>query len=506
MFIFEMNSLLFWSAIMLTFAGFRLRQARRESNFRRFAFKNHCREAPRLTSKLPWGLDRLWHMLVLTSQKADIMETVMMPSFAEHGWTHSSTGLLGHEVIMTAEPENLRAIFSAQFQDFLTGDNRAGAFGYMVGRCIFTTDGPFWEHSRALFRPHFARGEINDLEATESAVQDLLYVLMAHRTHRKKGDDGTDKEPMGRWTSIVDMEELFLRFTLDTGTEFIFGANVKSQLAAMLGDGIDSGDTDVGVGLDDLTRVAADKAGGDMTFTQAFHVASMEVTKRARLQSLYWLVNSRKGRQAVRYLQRFIDHLVHEQLHRGGKELADAKKGKLTLLRATAQYTQDPIELRDQTLFMLTASRDTTAAMLSWMFLMLAKHPAVFAKLRDEILKQFGPHENPQQITFYRLKKCKYLQWTMFETLRMFPPGPLNSRVAARDTTLPVGGGPDGSSPIALRKGQAVVMCVYAMHRRPDLWGDDATEFRPERWDGRKSDWSFLPFSGGPRTCLGSEF
>lgn len=441
-------------------------------------------------------------MVRLTSQGLDVLEHVIMPSFRLHGWTFSSTGLFGEEAILTADPENFRAIFASKFKDFVTGDRRAGAFGYMVGKCIFTTDGAFWEHSRALFRPHFLTGQINDLEATERAIQDLLQALPVPCSV-----DGRS------WTREIDLMDLFHRFTLDTGTEFLFGANVKSQLAAIPG-------ALPNTAVDDVTRVAADNAGDDMNFTEAFHIASVEVTKRAKLQSLYWLADSKKARRAVQYLQRFIDHLVENTLaktkviNEKDQEKSIDQDGqrqhreKFTLLEALAQDTQDPIELRDQVLFMLVAARDTTAALLSWIFLMLAKHPTIFNTLRTAILKDFGTEASSDgaatnPITFNSLKKCRYLQYVMYETLRVYPPGPLNSRVAARDTTLPIGGGADGKSPVAVRKGQTVMMCVYAMQRRTDLWGDDAEVFRPERWEGRKTDWTFLPFSGGPRICLG---
>lgn len=73
-------------------------------------------------------------------------------------------------------------------------------------------------------------------------------------------------------------------------------------------------------------------------------------------------------------------------------------------------------------------------------------------------------------------------------------------------TTLPVGGGPDGRSPILVRPGEAVGYCVYAMHRRKDVYGEDAEDFRPERWGGdelKDVGWAYLPFNGGPRLCLG---
>jgi cytochrome P450 len=424
-------------------------------------------------------------MLKLTGQHADVLETLIMPSFKKYGWTHSSSGLLGETFILTADPDNMRAVLATQFKDFITGPNRAGAFGYLVGKSIFTSDGPFWEHSRALFRPHFATGQINDLEATERSCMDMFKAIAAQKS--------------GEWSDSIDLQALFLRFTLDNGTEFLFGANVRSQLAAISG-------ASAANQLDEVTRMAADTAGADMGFTEAFHIASVEMTKRAKLQKLYWLADSKEGRKAVKYLQKFCDYLVDVTLH--SKKSMFEKEGahprKQNLLEALAEDTQDPVELRDQVLFMLTAARDTTAALLSWMFLMLAKHPSIFRKLRETILEDFGTEGAPKNdITFTTLRKCDYLHHVMYETLRLYPPGPLNSRMAAKDTTLPTGGGSDGTKPIAVKKGQTINICAYAMQRRKDLWGEDAMEFKPERWETRKKDWTFLPFSGGPRTCMG---
>lgn len=81
---------------------------------------------------------------------------------------------------------------------------------------------------------------------------------------------------------------------------------------------------------------------------------------------------------------------------------------------------------------------------------------------------------------------------------------PLNFRVANKDTTLPVGGGPNQRSPVYVKKGNLVAYSVYAMHRRTDFYGPDAKLFRPERWEeNARRGWEYLPFNGGPRICLG---
>ncbi|KAL9099826.1 MAG: hypothetical protein Q9163_004729 [Psora crenata] len=79
-------------------------------------------------------------------------------------------------------------------------------------------------------------------------------------------------------------------------------------------------------------------------------------------------------------------------------------------------------------------------------------------------------------------------------------------RQAAVDTVLPLGGGDDGKSPLYIPKGQLVDYVVWAVHRRKDLYGDDAEEFKPERWETIRPAWEYLPFNGGPRICLGQQF
>jgi cytochrome P450 len=125
----------------------------------------------------------------------------------------------------------------------------------------------------------------------------------------------------------------------------------------------------------------------------------------------------------------------------------------------------------------------------------LSKDPSRYKKLRDTVIEHFGAYSNRSEITFAKLKSCTYLQQCNNEALRLFPVVPVNSRFANRDTTLPRGGGTDGNSPIFVPAGKVVDYSVHVMHRRRDIWGEDADEFRPERWEGRKVGWEFLPVS-----------
>lgn len=91
---------------------------------------------------------------------------------------------------------------------------------------------------------------------------------------------------------------------------------------------------------------------------------------------------------------------------------------------------------------------------------------------------------------------------------------PVNQRTALKTTVLLTGSGSDHKSPVLVRRGESLAYSVYSLHRRADFFGEDAEEFRPERWDedlGLYQDettkkYGYLLFNGGPRICLGSKF
>lgn len=73
--------------------------------------------------------------------------------------------------------------------------------------------------------------------------------------------------------------------------------------------------------------------------------------------------------------------------------------------------------------------------------------------------------------------------------LRLYPVVTGNTRCAEVDTILPLGGGDDGKSPLFIPKGQAVQWSLYTMHRRKEFYGEDAEEFKPERWEKLRPGW-----------------
>lgn len=288
---------------------------------------------------------------------------------------------------------------------------------------------------------------------------------------------------------IVDLQPLFFRLTFDTTTFLLFGETLSSLENREI-------------------------AGQESEFAQAFHLSQLYLAHRGRLGEFYWIANTPEFRRACRTSHHFIDQAVQRALDAADasrpQNSADEMKEQYVFIDALIQETRDKKKIRDQCLNVLLAGRDTTACCLTWTFRLLARHPWVLDKLRMEIESITRLGEDATIPTREHLKKMRYLDLVLKEVLRLYPSVPANSRVALKTTTLPVGGGRDGQSPILIRKGEVVGYCVYAMHRRTDLYGNDASEFRPERWeDGkllRDVGYGYLPFNGGPRVCLGQDF
>lgn len=349
----------------------------------------------------------------------------------------------------------------------------------MLGNGIFTAEGEAWAHYRNQLKPQFTRDQVSDLESADRHLQVMFKVI--------------PQEDSNGWVESVDLMPLFYRFTMDVSTEFLFGESVNSQSAALHSQ--DSGNTK--------------KVQEDMDFAEAISYAQEYIFWRIRLRGLYWLAKSKEFKKACKVVKDFGDHFVKIALDPNYKRapVTVGQKEKFVMLDAMVAETRDPVEIRDQILHLLLAGRDTTSALLSWTILLLARHPEEFEKLRATVINHFGTEEGPtQELTFTSLKACKPITHVLYEAMRLYPLLPVNGRMALKDTFLPTGGGPDGKQPIAIMKGEQVGFSTYVMHRRADLWGDDCDEFHPERWEGKKRGWEFLPFSGGPRVCLGRKY
>jgi cytochrome P450 len=152
--------------------------------------------------------------------------------------------------------------------------------------------------------------------------------------------------------------------------------------------------------------------------------------------------------------------------------------------------------IRDQLLTMIIAGHDTSTALLSWALYLLSSHPEVQARAQAELDAVLG--SAPPSLA--QLGELRYLEHVINETLRLYPPIHLGQRVAARD--LEFQGYP-------IPAGQRVLYSIYLTQRDPRYWEQPA-EFCPDRFAPEQSrqllPYTFQPFGGGPRNCIGMAF
>jgi len=153
-------------------------------------------------------------------------------------------------------------------------------------------------------------------------------------------------------------------------------------------------------------------------------------------------------------------------------------------------------QLRDEAVTLLLAGHETTAVALTWTWLLLARHPEVATHLVHEIdhVLQGRP---PSMADVARLP---YTEMVVKESMRIYPPAYIIGRDAVGD--VQIGG-------YRVARGTTVLMSQWVVHRDPRFF-DEPEAFRPERWTpGRSSElpkYSYFPFGGGPRLCIGSTF
>ena len=280
--------------------------------------------------------------------------------------TFSNT-IVGLNIITTIDPANIQCILAQRFTDYDLG-GRIYAWGPLVGKGVFTSDGPEWAHRRAMIRPNFTKQQVVSLGMFEKHFGHLMALLPR---------DG----------STIDLQKLFFSMTLDSATEFLFGQSVGAQGA---GHGSE-----------------ADR------FQRAFDFAQHQMPDRNRLGIMNRLIPSAKFNAACKVVHAWADRYVEQWPRKRESEKSlkpTSENSKYVCLEQIADQVQDSRQLRDEMLNVLLAGRDTTAGLLSNTFHVLSRHPDVWKKLRAEVNTLEG-----RLPTYEHLKSLKYLKCVLNE-------------------------------------------------------------------------------------------
>ncbi|KAG9529085.1 cytochrome P450 alkane hydroxylase-like protein, partial [Aureobasidium melanogenum] len=360
----------------------------------------------------------------------------------------------------TTEAENIKTAFSLKFDDWSARPGRQ-AFKHLMSGSTFMSDGAAWSHSRGILRPMFNKDRITDLDLFEAHFQKLLKLIP---------EDG----------STFDLGALFHRYAFDVSSEFLFGESLDS----------------LGNQTDTKAQLAHD-----------FELVIQDTADRFRWSLLYrWL--KRPGvDQAIQNVLSETARYARMALERASQEKncadgADEEQTQYSFLDEMARQTQDLKKMSEEATSLMFAGKDTSSGLLGNMWYLLARHPEAWAKLLAEVDQLEGVPP-----TYEWIKNARYLRYCEHEAMRLYPVTPiLPPRVANKDTVLPLGGGKDGKSPLFVPKGSVMVVNIHSANRRKEIYGENAEEFRPERWEDLRPGWAYTPFGGGPRICIGQQF
>ncbi|XP_062216826.1 noroxomaritidine synthase-like [Phragmites australis] len=379
----------------------------------------------------------------------------------------------GMQFFVTADPANVRHVFTSNFANYLKGPEYEEIFD-ILGGGIFNADGESWRRQRAkaqllMSSPPF-RAFVS--RCSRDKVENALLPLLAHLA-------GTGE--------AANLQDVFLRLTFDTTTTLVFG--------------VDPGCLVVGLPEVPFARAMDDA----MNVLLLRHVVPQTWWKLARRLRIGY---ERKMAVSWRTIDRFIADTIAKrraQKARGGiKDSADLLSSYIN----DDEEDSDTVDafLRDTTINLMLAGRDTTGSALSWLFYLLARSPHVVGKILQELESIKGTSTTPDgMVTFDpdELGGLVYLHASLCESLRLYPPVPQELKEAVAADVLPSGH--------EVRPGDRILVSLYAMGRMEDTWGRDCREFRPERWiaeDGRLRyvpSYKFMSFNSGPRTCLGKD-
>ena len=357
-------------------------------------------------------------------------------------------------------PEAARQILVDHHEDFEREARLLRIFESFQGRNVLTTEGPDWERQRRILTPGFAPKRIAGYMG-----------LMRAAIDESVGDE-LPAEP--GHSATVDVDFLTTRVTMDVILRTLFSH-------------------------------AATRAEASSVST------AIRALTRQSMREVFWAFVPPNwlpypGRASkLKHLQT-INALVraHIKTRAGEPKGTNTEPDVLNMLLAacddnptTGSATLTSQEIHDNCFLLFSAGFDTASSALTWWIGLMATHPDVAAKLRREIDNE---NENPGASTMEAISRLPYLNATIREAMRLYPPSTaLFTRVALRDVDI-------GATPVA--KGTLVVVPIWHLHHDPRSFAEPYV-FRPERFmpDAPKiARGAYLPFGAGPHFCLGQHF
>ncbi|KAL3833481.1 hypothetical protein ACJIZ3_008217 [Penstemon smallii] len=382
-------------------------------------------------------------------------------------------------VTVTCDPKNLEHILKLRFDNYPKGPTWQAVFHDLLGQGIFNSDGDTWLFQRKTAALEFTTRTLRQAMArwVSRAITNRFCPILESAQLEGKS---------------LDLQDLLLRLTFDNICGLAFGKDPQTLSLHL----------------------------PENSFSNAFDRATEATLQRFILPEFIWKFKKwvRLGMEAsLSHSLKHVDEYMTNVINTRKLELASRQNGGSLhddllsrFMKKNESYSDE--FLQHVVLNFILAGRDTSSVALSWFFWSIILNPWVEEKILIEICSILSETRGDDDISkwldtplvFEELDRLIYLKAALSETLRLYPSVPEDSKHVIADDLLPDGTFVPG--------GSNITYSIYSTGRMKFIWGDDALEFKPERWlseDGKKFEakdqFQFVAFNAGPRICLGKD-
>lgn len=365
--------------------------------------------------------------------------------------------LPGVDLYMVNDPAQVRRIMGEDAAQFPKSPLLGGALEPLLGESIFTTNGEQWQRQRSMMNPAFAQARLN---VAFPRMRDAALDMLARLDALKDGQE-------------YDIEVEMTHVTADIIFRTIFSTPMQGE---------------------DAHRVFA---------AFARYQALAPKLMLPALFGMGWMVapwHRWRSHRAALEIRQLLEGIIRPRYEAHQRGETDTHEDILAaFMQAQDPQTGAPFsfeELVNQVAMLFLAGHETSASALTWACYLLAKSPDIQQRAHDQVVAELG-----QRVPEQGDMKSLPLVWNIFrETLRLFPPVGFFAREAAQGCPV---------RDKQLKKGDTVVIAPWLMQRHRKWWLDPDA-FDPDRFDREETreaqKHAYLPFSMGPRVCLGAAF
>lgn len=355
--------------------------------------------------------------------------------------------------VVSIEPEFAQQVLQKGHRTFTKSELQTQQLAKFAGHGLLTSDGDYWLRQRRLIQPGFHRDK---LAALTTIMQKVIDESMQEIAVECK--DGSVE---------IDVGRRMMKIAFRVVARSLFGSDIPESELEVLGESI--------VAIQDyFIRKIRQPFLVPWYYVSGTNRQYMKIAERSKSIILKVIAERKASNKEHHDL---LDMLLSARYKDTGEGMTDQ-------------------QLLDECLILFVAGHETSANALTWTTYLLSQHDTERRRLQEEISRVL----DTQSPSFTNIPKLTYTKQIVEESMRLYPPAWITDRMAREDAEV---------AGYQVPKSSNVIPFIYGIHHNPKYWPEpekfDPERFSPEQSEGRHS-FAYMPFGGGPRLCIGSNF